>query len=522
LLLGGSETIGLFADLFALVDKKHKIYTKVEINPRHEVGFLPKPFLPDAIEPAGPLVSPYDSKAGAGDLNRSVDRLLLAQFSPSGVVINARMEIVQFRGQTAAFLEHSPGDASLNLLRLLRQDLLVDVRTAISRAAKTDTRIRKQGIEFTHDGKKRLLNLEVIPFKMTPSVERFYLVVFNEHPAESGAEKPGKAQSGPPEVRRELTRLREELGSTKESLQAIIEDHEATNEELKSANEEIQSSNEELQSTNEELETAKEELQSTNEELMTLNEELQTRNTELSQLNNDLGNLLSSVSMPILMLGSDLTIRRFTPVAERFFNLIPSDVGRRITDINPNIQISHLDKLVTEVIDSLKTQEHEVQDREGRWYSLRIRPYRTTENKIDGAVVMMVDVDEIKRGLTEFMSLINQPLLTLRGDLRVQQANEVFHEVFKTTPKEVENKLIYDLQDGVWNIAGIKNMLEAALSEKNRVDNVQVQLDLPLAGRKLLRVNARRLYQRSKGTQLTLLAFTELDNGVDANYIKIN
>jgi two-component system CheB/CheR fusion protein len=305
--------------------------------------------------------------------------------------------------------------------------------------------------------------------------------------------------------------MREELSSTKESLQAIIEEQEATNEGLKSANEEIQSSNEELQSTNEELETAKEELQSTNEELTTLNEELQNRNVELSQLNNDLSNLLSSVSMPILMLGNDLTIRRFTPLAERLFNLIPTDVGRRISDINPNIQIGNLDTMVSEVIDSLKTQEHDVQDKEGRWYSLRVRPYRTTENKIDGAVILLVDVDEMKRGLTEFISMINQPLLTLRGDLRVQHANEAFYRTFHTVPSDVENKVIYEVQDGIWDFSGLKNVLEGALPEKNRVENVRLEHDFGPLGRKALLVNARRLYQRSKGTQITLVAFNELD-----------
>src|SRR5438552_7477180 len=153
--------------------------------------------------------------------------------------------------------------------------------------------------------------------------------------------------------RQAVTHLQEELAWTHESLQAVIEEQEATNEELKSANEEIQSSNEELQSINEELETAKEELQSTNEELTTLNEELQNRNSELGQVNNDLTNLLSSVNMAIIMLGNDLTVRRFTPMAERIFNLIPSDVGRRLSDMNRSILVPDLDLLLHQVIDDL-------------------------------------------------------------------------------------------------------------------------------------------------------------------------
>src|SRR6476660_6875955 len=195
------------------------------------------------------------------------------------------------------------------------------------------------------------------------------------------------------EIEVENIHLREELDATREYLQSIIEEQRTTNEELRSANEEIQSSNEELQSINEELETAKEELQSTNEELTTVNEELQNRNDELSRLNNDLNNLLGSVNIPIIMLGNDLRIRRFTPVTEKIMNLIPSDVGRPITDIKTNLRITDLKKVVTRVIDSLETQENQVEDNNGRWYSMRIRPYRTTDNKIDGVVIVLIDLD---------------------------------------------------------------------------------------------------------------------------------
>jgi len=166
---------------------------------------------------------------------------------------------------------------------------------------------------------------------------------------------------------------------------------------LRAANEEIQSSNEELQSTNEELETAKEELQSTNEELTTVNEELQNRNLELTQVNDDITNLLVSANLPIIMLGNDLRIRRFTPHAEKMFNLIATDVGRSIIDINLNPKTPDIGSLITDVIDSVTPKEIEVKDNNGRWYSIWIRPYRTTDNKIDGAVIAFVDIDRIKQ-----------------------------------------------------------------------------------------------------------------------------
>jgi two-component system CheB/CheR fusion protein len=196
-----------------------------------------------------------------------------------------------------------------------------------------------------------------------------------------------------------VAQLQQELTALREYLQSVIEGQESTNEELKSANEEILSSNEELQSTNEELQTAKEEAQSANEELATVNEELRHRNAELARVNNDLVNLLSGVNIPIVMVGRDLRIRRFTPLAEKVFNLIPTDLGRPILDIKPNLKLDNLDRVLTDVIDRLAPHESEVQGREGHWYSMRIRPYVTLDNKIDGASIVLLDIDSIKKAL---------------------------------------------------------------------------------------------------------------------------
>jgi two-component system CheB/CheR fusion protein len=505
LVLGGSETIGLFSDMFVLLDKKNKIYQRGERDVSSEMGFATKALtfgpvdIPRKVENSE--ISP------PVDLQTQVDRMLLGHYAPGGVLINSRMEVLQFRGRTSEYLEHSPGEASLNLMKMVKHDLLVDLRTAVTRAIKLETVIRKEGICHNVQGKRKMVHLQIVPIRGVGG-ERFFLVLF-----EDGGVVESKNQTrvtSRSAAHGEVSRLREELGSTKESLQTIIEEQEATNEELKSANEEIQSSNEELQSTNEELETAKEELQSTNEELTTLNEELQTRNCELNQLNNDLSNLLSSVSMPILMLGNDLTIRSFTPLAERCFNLIPSDIGRRISDINPNIQIANFDKMVLSVLDSLSIQEHEVQDREGRWYSLRIRPYRTAENKIDGAVVLLVDIDELKRGVDEITRLIRQPLLTLHGDFRVSKANDAFYRKFQMSREETEGRVLFEIDGQGWRIPALKALLEGLLPEKHRVENFEVKHDFPRIGWRHLALNAVRINQQTKGTQLILLAIEDL------------
>ena len=362
--------------------------------------------------------------------------------------------------------------------------------------------MRKEPVRIRSGGQSREVALEVVPFR-TALPERFFLVLFREtgetlasdskHPRKNARETSRQQQAD-----RDIHRLRQELGQTKESLQTIIEEQEATNEELKSANEEIQSSNEELQSTNEELETAKEELQSTNEELTTLNEELHNRNLELGQANNDLNNLISSFSMPIIMLGTDLTIRKFTPLGQKLFNLIPSDVGRRISDINPNITLPDLKELVGEVIDNLNVREIEVQDREGHWYSLRVRPYRTSENKIEGAILVLVDIGEVRQGLEETLRMVPDPMLLLNGDFRVSKGNDAFYEYFKTNPAATDNKSLFKLGSGQWNIPILRTLLESVLPTNQHVENFRVEHDFPDVGHRVFLVNARRLYHHSK------------------------
>src|SRR5262249_52712888 len=242
---------------------------------------------------------------------READRVLLTRFSPPGVLVNERFDVLQFRGRTSRYLEPPPGAASYNLLKMAREGLLADLRAGLESARKKETAQRREGVRVKLNGSRIVVDLEILPF-IGATKERFLLVLFDER---EPAKKPGRRLKAPrePEDRGLAARLKRELEATREYLQSIIEEQEAMNEELRSANEEIQSSNEELQSTNEELETAKEELQSTNEELTTLNEELENRNQELALANNDLINLLASVDIPIVMLDANLRIRRFNP-----------------------------------------------------------------------------------------------------------------------------------------------------------------------------------------------------------------
>ncbi len=439
LVLGASETVGGFSDLFALVDRKTRSYTKKATHLRRAVAFghaSPNPHeaagrqQPTPSTPAGPSLT---------DLQKQADRILLTNYCPPGVIINRHMEVLQFRGRTGPFLEHAHGQASLNLLRMAREGLILDLRAAVTKAIKRNVRVLHPAVRFSQNGYSVEATVEVIPYSVPPFQDKFYLVLFQPKSGVAGAEeekKPHvhKERAPRPAESVELARLNEELDASRGSMQSIVEEQQATLEELRSANEEIMSSNEELQSTNEELETAREELQSTNEELTTLNDELQNRNSELEQVNNDLHNLLGNVNIPIIILDSDLRIRRFTGMAGKVFGLIPGDAGRPITDIKLQLDVPELSKLVPEVIDNLTIRELEVKDRNGHGWSARIRPYKTIDNKIEGAIIAFVDIDLIKTSAEptsqnrmfadDLINTIRQPVLLSDKNLTVHSANQ--------------------------------------------------------------------------------------------------
>jgi two-component system CheB/CheR fusion protein len=392
LVLGASEHIGAAGEgLFEAVDKEHRIYSRkpAPMGVTPDFGSYDEQRAEPAAAHAGAIPTAAESQ------NR-VDRMILARYSPPAVVLDQNLKVLQFRGDTSPYLGHVSGEATLDVTRMTRGGLGSEIRRLVGKADASSAPVKSDPVAVQSDREEvRYIQIAVTPVHGLNEPQ--FLVVFEPaQPPQPNARKKRQARaakSGDERVRE----LEQELASTRQYLQSVIEEQEAATEELKSAHEEVQSSNEELQSTNEELLTAKEELQSTNEELTTVNEEMQTRNAELHQVNNDLLNLLSSANIPILMLGNDLRIRRFTPQAERILNLIPADIGRPISDFRLKVSVPDIVSLCQEVIDTLVSREREVQDAEGRSYSMWVRPYRTSDNRIDGVVIALVDVTERKK-----------------------------------------------------------------------------------------------------------------------------
>ena len=404
LLLGTSEGVGSAGDLFSSEDRANKIFFKKATAVRQAVTFTMHHLA--ERQQNGALSVPaklLDSSWNYLEAQKEFDRRLLSQYAPATVFINEDLEIIHTRGGVNRYLKLAPGRASLSIMKMAREGLLPDLRNAIAKAKKENVTVRKHNIQIkngngngaTGSDSGRLVNFEVAPVSLGSLKELYFMIVFEDSPViarPAPVSRSARDASESKAVSGRITRLEQELAATKEYLQSVIETQQATNEELQSANEEILSSNEELQSTNEELETAKEELQSANEELSTVNDELRNRNQEVNQINNDLTNLFASIYFAVVMVGSDLAIRRFTPQAQKILGLIPADVGRPLININPPVEIPDLQSLVLQVMATSTQIDREFTDRQGGRYQLRILPYRTVDNKIDGAVITIVDI----------------------------------------------------------------------------------------------------------------------------------
>ncbi|MBV9999736.1 MAG: PAS domain-containing protein [Verrucomicrobia bacterium] len=539
LVLGHSENADEFAGLFTPLDEETCIFVRQDAPSRgrsesratgHPSGpgrQAPSPKTPDPLPPyarsGGANPSRTVQEAGSPEIVQEANRLLIQRYAPPGAVVNSRFEVIEFHGQGHAYFEPAYGKASFNLLKLIKEPLAIHVRSLVA-AARRNFIARTQRVTYREHGLTHELELEVVP--LTAPSERHFLVLFHRatpggpHAASSESERASlPAEERTPQTH-EVETLRQELATTQQYLESIIKEQDAATEEIKIANEEIRSSNEELQSTNEELEAAKEELQTNNDELATLNQELQVRNAELANVNNDLINLVNSINFAILMLGSDGRIRRFTAIAMRLFNLIPADLGRPFSDIRSNLQVPDFAHLVDEVIQTVTSKEREVQDKEGRWYSMSIRPYRTSEHKIDGAVIYLVDIDDLKRSLEAFkrsrdfsqavVETVREPLVVLDAGLKVKSANTAFYNLIGAAPQETLGRSFHTLADGDWDIPRLRRFLADVVETGNRIQDYVIEHNFREIGRKRLLFNGRRINGEDQTPPLILLAIEDV------------
>ena len=391
LFLGGSESINTFTNLFEPLAAPSRLYRRREVVFSNEPAAFPSvfaPLLPSHSKESHP-VKP------APNLQSLADQLLLQRFSPPAVLVNDRGDIIYISGRTGAYLEPASGKANWNIFAMAREGLRSGLENAFHKALKQREPVSVRGLVPENGNSRKRVDLTVQAIEEPADLRGMVMVVFTEGEAPVGKKTKAGTKTSPvsqdriADLEQEREHLQEELRTTREEMQS-------SQEELKSSNEELQSTNEELQSTNEELTTSREEMQSMNEELQTINAEQQSKLDELARLNDDMRNLLNSTEIVTVFLDNDLQVRRFTPGADRIFKLIPGDVGRPLSDITNDLLYPDMTEDVQEVLRTLAFSEKQVTTADGRWYSIRIMPYRTMSDVIAGVVITFANITATK------------------------------------------------------------------------------------------------------------------------------
>jgi len=518
LFLSSSESIGNFPDLFKQINRKWRIYEASGIKTANQI-LLETPLASRDIHPSIPNTDIHSGIMDASIVEQT-RRELLQAYAPPSVVTDDTGTILYVHGDTGKFLRPAQGQATLSVVEMAREGLQLELRTAIFTAKTQQIVVTCKNLQVRTNGGYETVNLEVRPIIHSGSLHGNLIISFHlieEYEEESILKQRSDTSQVNPE---RVTELEHELLYTKENLQATIEEMQAANEELKSTNEELQSTNEELQSTNEELETSKEEIQSVNEEIMSVNAELQEKIIQLADIQSDMKNLLSSTGVGTIFLNVDLNVRWFTPETVTLYKLVSSDVGRPLSDIKSLILNDTLLEEAGMVLDSLIPKEKEIRTTDNRWFLVRILPYRTLNNVIDGVVLSFVDINIRKKAEEEavrsreyaesIVDTIREPLLVLNKDLTLISANHSYYQMFQTSPGETEGRNLIEIGSSQWNIPHLITLLHTILPEKSSFEDVHLSVDIPGIGEKQLLLNARGILDQEGAHNLILLAIEDV------------
>lgn len=512
LMLGPSESLGGQSVLFETVDTRWKLFARRESAIAPQLPSFPAQPTPRADDADRPSRSVEPQPPTVAQIAPHVGRMLLARFAPPSIVVNGRGDIVHIHGRTGRYLEPAAGQPTMNVLEMAREGLRLELGTCLQQAAKQHEEVRREGVAVHSNGDVVYVDLSVSRIAEPASIRGLLLIAItpaSDPPIAAPRKKPrrSKAQHDPLEL------LQRELQYTNETLQSTVEELETSNEELKSTNEELQSTNEELQSSNEELETSREEMQSLNEELNTMNVEMQEKLNALMHANDDLHNLLNSTDLATIFLDTRLRIRRFNESGAALIKMIQSDVGRYIGDLNTALKYDSLENDAREVLRTLVTKEANLESNSGQCYLMRMMPYRTLENVIDGLVITFSDITLLQDAMAMFQSIVEttrQPLVVLNDDLRIVQCNRAFYEAFGLVDRQTVGELIYDASGGAWDNSDLRTLLEDILPGNTTIENFAMTHTFPRIGQKKLILNSRRLQRASDQPGMILLAMEDV------------
>ena len=517
LFLGPSEGIGNLADLFAPISKKWKLYRTKAVSPFAKAA----PF-------ALPLIAPKpELHAGAGkaipkeisiaDLTKAA---LLNSFAPPAVLTDDSGNIKYVYGETGRYLRPAPGRANLNVTEMASEGLKSELRKAIKEVASKKRLVIKKNLKVMIGDRTESVDITVRPINEPGGASSILMITFQATKPRSQQKSISPRPSDSSERIKRVDDLELELSETRVNLQDAIERLQAANEELMSTNEEYQSTNEELQSTNEELQTSQEELQSVNEELTMVNSELEATNDNLRITQSDMRNLLDNTFIGTIFLDEKLAIKWFNQGSRNAFHLVDTDVGRPLADIKSTFKLEDIVTDARRGLQSLVPIEKEVETNEGNWLLARIRPYRNLDDSIGGVVLTFTDVTDLKHAKEQseelqlyaesIVNTVRESLIVLDGDLRINSVNEAFCKTFETGAEEVVGRRIYEIGDGHWNIPELRELLERVLPKDATFGELEVEIETPATGRKIMLLNARRVMQESGASRHILLAIEDV------------
>ncbi len=517
LFLGSSESIANYGDLFAVLERKWKIFRRRDS--KHAVSAnWPFPF-----DPARGAITRLGSRPAslAGHdtrMARIAQGFLLDRYAPPCVLIDKSGMILYAHGSTNRYLALPQGPSSLDILAMARGGLKTALASVMRKARSKKSASVREAAQVGIDGKTRRLMITATRHRDGQGTGELLLIAF-EDAALSSANRKGGGRSAPRDSGR-ISQLEQELWDAREQLQMADAENPAPDEEIRSYNEELQSANEELQTMNEELETSKEELQSLNEELSTVNAELQGKIEELSSTTADIRNLLDNTKVATLFLDRRLCVKRFTPEVTKVINLIEKDIGRSMSHFKTSLADEDLAQEAQAVLNTLVPLEREVRSLDGRWYLMRITPYRATDNFIDGVVITFIDISEVKRLELEaerardfaegIVGTVREPLIVLDRDFNVISANESFYRNFHLTPQSAQGHSLFELNERQWDIPELRVLLEKVLPEDHRFEGFIIEHEFPDRGPTTLLLNARRIHHGEVGTDTILLALEDV------------
>ena len=520
LFLGPSESVSSHRDLFRTVDKQHRIFQRKETVLRPVVNFP----LSETGRPKRQGANQFQTEEQS--LSKQLEHIIVQRYRPACVAVREDGEAVYFSGGVARYLEQPAGIPSTNAITMAREGLRIPLRTALHKAMTTRERVVQRQVSLqTEAGAPTYIDLTIEPIPEFQAAN-LYMIVFEDVLALKESQHPAE-QSFDPKAEETIRHLEAELRVAQESSQAVLEELESSNEELKSANEEYQS-------TNEELETSKEEVQSFNEELETVNAELNRRVAELDNANSDLQNLNASTQIATIFLDAQLHIKSFTPAAAGVFRLITGDIGRPITDLAAQFADESLVHDIGEVLRTLTPREWDIEEVRGKHYLMRVLPYRTVHNVIDGVVVTFTDITSLKQAqqtaeeakriaeeakliaedarvfAENIVETVREPLLVLDANLRVKSANRAFYERFQLNTNEAAGHSLFELNDRRWDIPDLRRLLREILPEKKRLEDFRVERESPSNGLETMLLNARKIVTKNGEEPLILLAIEDI------------